>query len=55
MDNTTKVLLLKAVTRMPDWVRHDLASKDNAIRLRAEETLTLMLIAAIENEVPVAE
>jgi hypothetical protein len=36
-------LLTKTVTRLPDWVRHDLAAKDSVVRLRAEETLVAMI------------
>ena len=36
-------LLTRTVTRLPDWVRHDLAAKDSAVRLRAEETLVAMI------------
>lgn len=37
-------LLTRTVTRLPDWVRHDLAAKDSAARLRAEETLVAMIV-----------
>lgn len=37
-------LLTRTVTRLPDWVRHDLAAKDSAVRLRAEETLIAMIV-----------
>lgn len=55
MDQTAKDLLLKAVTRLPEWIRHDLMSKDPVTRRQAEESLTAMLIAAVESEHPVAE
>lgn len=35
------------VTRLPQWVRTDLASKDASARARAEETLAAMVIAAV--------
>lgn len=55
MDQTAKDLLLKTIIRMPEWVRHDLAGKDAATRLRAEESLAAMLIAAVEQDVPLAD
>lgn len=36
--------------RMPEWIRHDLASKDVLARARAEETLTAILIAALSDK-----
>ncbi|WHO38859.1 hypothetical protein PMI04_020355 [Sphingobium sp. AP49] len=40
-------LLTRTVTRLPDWIRHDLAAKDSAVRLRAEETLVAMIANAL--------
>ncbi len=48
MEQTTKDALLKAVARLPDWIRHDLAAKDAALRVRAEESLTAMLVDVLE-------
>ncbi|WP_336961478.1 hypothetical protein [Sphingobium aquiterrae] len=48
MDHTVKDMLLKAVTRLPDWVRHDLAARDSGVRLRAEETLVAMIANALD-------
>jgi hypothetical protein len=43
--------LLQTVTdvlgRAPEWVRGDLASRDEAVRRRAEETLAAMISAAL--------
>ena len=33
-------------SRLPDWVRSDLASRDTSARERAEETLVAMIVAA---------
>ncbi len=44
MDQTTRDALLKTVSRMPDWIRHDLAVKDASLRIRAEESLVAMLL-----------
>jgi hypothetical protein len=38
------------LARTPDWVRLDLRSKDVAVRTRAEETLALMIVAALRGE-----
>lgn len=48
MDQTIKAALLKAVTRLPDWIRHDLAGKDAALRMRSEEALVAMLVDVLE-------
>lgn len=48
MDQIAKDVLLKAVTRLPDWMRHDLAAKDAALRTRAEEALAAMLADALQ-------
>ena len=55
MDQTAKDHLLKAVTRLPEWIRHDLTTKDPVTRRQAEESLAAMLVAAIESDLPVAE
>lgn len=39
--------ILAALVRMPDWLRRDLSSKDDANRQRAEEALSAMLVSAI--------
>ena len=49
MDQAAKDLLLKTVARMPEWIRQDLTAKDSIVRVRAEESLAVMLIAALEN------
>lgn len=35
--------------KVPDWVRHDLSSKDEGLRARAEETIAAMISAAVAN------
>ncbi|HEV7436666.1 hypothetical protein N5J77_24125 [Sphingobium yanoikuyae] len=44
MNQTAIDLLTRTVTRLPDWIRHDLAAKDSGVRLRAEETLIAMIV-----------
>ena len=43
MDDTTAKAILSVLERLPEWIRHDLAAKDLAIRARAEETLAAMI------------
>jgi hypothetical protein len=50
MDQTAKDALHNALARLPEWLRHDLAAKDSAVRLRAEESLAAILIAALDAE-----
>lgn len=35
------------IARTPEWIRHDLASKDAAARERAEEALAAMIASAL--------
>lgn len=39
--------ILAALVRMPDWLRRDLSSKDDANRQRAEESLSAMIARAL--------
>ncbi len=48
MEQTSKDALAKAVARLPDWIRHDLATKDAALRMRAEESLAAMLVDVLD-------
>lgn len=48
MKDAIPQVVLQTVTRVPDWIRHDLNSKDATLRLRAEETLAAILVSAIE-------
>ncbi|MGE3744668.1 MAG: hypothetical protein AB7G25_02950 [Sphingomonadaceae bacterium] len=41
------VALAVMLSRLPEWVRSDLVSKDLATRGRAEETLVAMAMAAM--------
>ena len=52
MDQTAKDVLLKAVARLPDWMRHDLAAKDAALRTRAEEALAAGLVTEVLPDQP---
>ncbi|MBB3941451.1 hypothetical protein GGR39_003128 [Novosphingobium fluoreni] len=48
MNDTTSAIILRVIERAPQWIRHDLDSKDEAIRTRAEETLAAMIANALE-------
>lgn len=39
--------ITKVIESAPEWLRHDLTSKDVLIRARAEETLSAMITAAL--------
>lgn len=49
MDDETNAIILRVVERAPQWLRHDLESKDAAARRRAEETLAAMISDALAN------
>lgn len=38
------------LARMPEWVRHDLGSKEAHVRARAEESLAMMIEAALRDQ-----
>ncbi len=48
MNNNQALRVRSAIARLPDWLRRDLSSKDDANRQRAEEALSAMLVSAIE-------
>ncbi|WP_420143995.1 DUF6771 family protein [Sphingobium sp.] len=43
MDDDVIALITAILQRAPQWVRHDLLSKEEMTRLRAEETLAAMI------------
>lgn len=40
-----------AIARLPDWLRRDLASKDEAARLRPEDALAAMILSAADEPI----
>ncbi len=48
MEQATRDAFLKAVARLPEWIRHDLAARDAALRVRAEESLAAMLLDVLQ-------
>ena len=52
MDDQQTALLLAVIQRAPQWIRHDLAAKDDSTRLRAEETLAAMIADALGKDAP---
>lgn len=49
MDDKMNVMILRVIERAPQWLRHDLGSRDAAARGRAEETLAAMISDALAN------
>jgi uncharacterized membrane-anchored protein YjiN (DUF445 family) len=47
MNETITSTILRVLERTPQWMRHDLESKEAAIRTRAEETLAAMIANAL--------
>lgn len=47
MNTNLTSTILAAIERAPQWVRHELESKDPPIRCRAEETLAAMIASAL--------
>ncbi|MGF7156455.1 DUF6771 family protein [Novosphingobium gossypii] len=48
MDDSISATILRVLERAPQWIRHDLEAKDDAIRARAEETLAAMIANALQ-------
>ncbi len=47
MNETLQATVNAIIARAPEWIRHDLASKDQNSRTRAEETLAAMITNAL--------
>ncbi|MDX3910800.1 MAG: hypothetical protein QHC67_13420 [Sphingobium sp.] len=48
MDQPDLTAIVTAVlAKAPQWIRHDLASTDATLRVRAEESLAAMIAAAL--------
>lgn len=52
MDQETSELIMRVIARAPQWLRHDLSSKDLNARGRAEETLAAMIVDALSHGTP---
>jgi hypothetical protein len=50
MDDAQKASVLAVIRRMPQWIRHDLQTKDAAVRSRAEESLAAIIAGALEDD-----
>nr|WP_211185048.1 MULTISPECIES: DUF6771 family protein [unclassified Novosphingobium] len=50
IDDTASAVILCVIERAPQWIRHDLDAKDEAICTRAEETLAAMIANALREE-----
>ncbi len=47
MNETLQATTMAVIARLPEWVRHDLTSKDQSTRARAEETIAAMITNAL--------
>jgi hypothetical protein len=45
-------IVTKVLAHAPAWVRHDMASADKAVRVRAEDALAAQIAAALEKAQP---
>lgn len=50
MTDGPQARLLSALERLPDWLRRDLAAKEEGVRRRAEEALAAMLASVLETQ-----
>ncbi len=48
-------LVTTVLTKAPEWIRKDLATKDAAIRTRAEEALAALITAELTKAAPAAD
>ncbi|MBC2666746.1 hypothetical protein H7F51_14590 [Novosphingobium flavum] len=47
MNGDIASIIQAVVQRAPQWLRHDMSSKDEAVRLRAEEAMAAMIADAL--------
>lgn len=47
MTDTLQTTITAVIARAPEWIRHDLLSKESGARERAEETLAAMIANAL--------
>lgn len=47
MDDTLQMQLIEIVGRAPEWIRQELASKDQTARTRAEDALAILIASAL--------
>lgn len=47
-DDLTNIVL-RAIERAPQWIRRDLESKDNVVRIQAEESLAVIIAEAVRS------
>lgn len=52
MDDKTQATITAIIARAPEWIRHDLLSKEASARTRAEETLAAMIANALATSDP---
>ena len=47
MDDTLQTQIIEIVSRAPEWIRQELASKDQTTRTRAEDALAILIASAL--------
>jgi len=47
MNDSIQATITTVIARAPEWIRHDLLSKEPTTRARAEETLAAMVASAL--------
>ncbi|WP_342250131.1 DUF6771 family protein [Sphingomonas sp. OTU376] len=47
MSDTLQSAIASVIARAPEWIRQELASKDHAMRERAEEALAAMIAGTL--------
>ncbi len=48
MSNTLRATITAVIARAPEWVRHELVSKEASTRARAEEALGAIIADALK-------
>lgn len=49
MNHDLQARITAILTHAPEWIRHELSSKEKATRERAEEALATMIASALKN------
>lgn len=47
MDDTLQSRIIEIVARAPEWIRQELACKDQPTRTRAEDALAILIASAL--------
>lgn len=52
MNQKLTATIAAVIAKAPQWIRHDLSSQDQALRIRAEESLAGIIAAALKSDSP---